>query len=138
MQKKQRFGQYILLIGLLATIVLMFSPDLCKADAVTARLAKAGSNKAVITINLKDAAPTTLIVLLRLPSNINIVKTTPPADKINKKKSTITWLLKNTTPGTLGVEFSSDQSFGLNNITATVRYRDPNRGLTEIEAVHSD
>jgi len=138
MQKKQRFGQDILLIGLLATIVLMFSPDLCKADAVTARLVKAGSNRAVITINLKDAAPTTLIVLLRLPSNINIVKTTPPADKINTKNGTITWLLKNTTPGTLGVEFSSDQSFGLNNITTIVRYRDPTQGLTEIEAVHSD
>ena len=138
MQQKQYSNRYILLIGLLATIVLVFSPEICKADAVTARLAKAGSNKAVITINLKKSAPSTLIVLLRLPSNITVIKTTPRADKINRKKGTITWLLKNTTPGTLSVNFSSDQSFRLDDVSASVRYRDPNQGLAEIEAVHSD
>ncbi|NNK95165.1 MAG: hypothetical protein HKP41_12515 [Desulfobacterales bacterium] len=138
MQQKQYSNRYILLIGLMATIVLMFSPQLCKADAVAARLAKAGSNKAVIMINLKASAPSTLIVFLRLPANITVVKTTPRADKINSKKGTITWLLKNTTPGTVSVNFSSAQSFRLDEVSASVRYRDPNQGLTEIEAAHSD
>lgn len=138
MQRKPCSNRYILLIGLMATIVFIFSPELCKANAVTARLKKAGSNKAVIMINLKESAPSTLIVFLRLPANITVVKTTPRADKIDTKKGTITWLVKNTTPGTLSINFSSDQSFRLDDVSAIVRYRDPDQGLTEIEAAHSD
>lgn len=138
MQRKQCFNRYILLIGLMATIVFMFSPEFCNADAVTAQLKKTGSNKAVIMINLKESAPSTLIVFLRLPASISVIKTTPRADKINSKKGTITWLLKNTTPGMVSVNFSSDQSFRLDDVSASVRYRDPNQGLTEIKAAHSD
>lgn len=138
MQQKLCFNHFVLLLGLMAIIVLIFSPELCKADAVAARLEKAGNNKAAIVINLKESAPSTLIVLLRMPSRITIVKTTPRANKINSKKGTITWLLKNTVPGTLSVSFSSAQPFRLDDVSASIRYRDPNQGLAEIEAIRAN
>jgi hypothetical protein len=118
---------------LLSLIFIMATAG--RADAVSARFFQDQPNSAVVEISLSRPAPTNLIVEVFLPRGLAVTAGQPKPAKIDRKKGTVRWLLKDTQPGTVQLRLVVDQALRLSDCTALIRYRHPGSGnLIEITA----
>lgn len=105
------------------------------AGGASARLFQDQPNSVIVEISLSRPAPNNLIVELFLPRGVTAAAGQPKPAKIERKKGSVRWLLKDTGPGTVQVRLVANQAVRLSECTALIRYRQPGSGtLIEITA----
>lgn len=132
--KTSRRRVYTTFCGFLFILVFLLTTN-GYADGVTARLFQDQPNTAIVEISLSRPAPANLIVEVFLPRGLTVTAGQPKPAKIERKKGSVRWLLKDTGPGTVHLRLVANRSVRLSECTALVRYRQPGSGtLIEITA----
>jgi uncharacterized protein (DUF58 family) len=118
---------------LLALVFLLATSG--HADGVSARLFQDQPNSVIVEISMSRPSPNNLIVEVFLPRGVTVSAGQPKPAKIERKKGSVRWLLKDTGPGTVQVRLVANQAVPLPDCTAIIRYRQPGSGtLIEIIA----
>lgn len=122
-----------IVITLASVIFLLSSVLISRAEPVTARLYQSGGTVTFIELSLTPPAPATLIVEMKLPSGVEIVKSVPPVSK--QTKNTIKWLLKNIKDSSYTVQLETGAKLDLGASQVKIRYRNRDSGsMQEVQA----
>ncbi|MEE4166966.1 MAG: hypothetical protein V2I35_13265 [Desulfocapsaceae bacterium] len=118
----------------LTFLVLFLSPPTAScAEPVSARLYQSGGTTTFIELTLAPPAPPTLIVEIKLPSNVRVIKSVPEFSKQNS--NTLKWLLKNVTGSSYKIQLVTGSKLDLDSSPVYIRYRDNNSGsIREVQA----
>lgn len=123
----------LLIVVLFVFVAASFANCLANQGQATLR---AEDGKLVLSVNLPNPPPVNLITKLKFQATTRIISTSPEADKIDKKKSTIKWLIKNPQPGQLRLSVKTSPAVQPSSASAVVTYRKPGDGsLIKIQAV---
>ena len=122
-----------IVITLTSIIFLLSSISISQAEPVTARLYQSGKTMTFIELSLAPPAPATLIVEMKLPSGVDVVKTVPQFSKQNK--NSIKWLLKNITARSFTIQLQTATKLDLSSSQVHIRYRSRDSGsIQEVQA----
>jgi len=133
MKTSRREPYTIFCSALFALVCLLATAG--QAAAVSAHLFQDQPNTAVVEISLSRPAPANLIVEVFLPRGLTVTAGQPKPAKIDQKKGSVRWLLKDPGPGTVQLRLVADRAVPLPDCTALIRYRQPGSGtLIEITA----
>ncbi len=120
-------------VTLASVIFLLSSVEISRAEPVTARLYQSGKTMTFIELSLAPPAPATLIVELKLPSVVKIIRSVPQFSKQNK--NTIKWLLKNIKERSYTIQLETGTMIDLSSSQVHIRYRDRDSGsIQEVQA----
>ena len=86
-----------------------------------------------IELSLAPPAPATLIVEMKLPAGVDVVRTVPHFSKQNK--NSIKWLLKNIKDRSFTIQLETRAKLDLGSSQVTIRYRNRDSGsVQEVQA----
>ncbi len=111
----------------LVSLLVFIAVGLCRADQASATIGRDG-NRVVLKISLPSPPPVNLIAQITVPPQVNIVSTSPPAAKVDKKKSIIKWLVKNPQPGASQFFVTTSPGVDPASVSAMILYRNPGDG----------
>ncbi len=118
---------------LLAIIICLTQHDrLAAAESVSGRYISTSGTAVVLSLNISQPAPASMIVEQYLEPGNNIAATSPHAVKVDLSQTKVKWLFKHVESGkmTLSINLRSPLQ---GKVTAIVRYRTPNSGaFTEL------
>lgn len=106
----------------------------CRADQGSATLTSS-NGQLILQLDLPTPTPTNLIAELKLQSRAQVVATEPEAAKIDKKRSTVKWLVKNPRQNRLRLTVKTTPPVEPQAASAVVTFRNPSDGtLVQIQA----
>ncbi|MBT8354299.1 MAG: hypothetical protein KJO60_07235 [Desulfofustis sp.] len=124
---------YVLLATLGALLLGSTSVD-CVAGQVAATLNRDNQNL-ILEVSVPSPPPSSIIAGIKLPKNTKIVGTSPKSAKIDLKRSSVKWLVKNPRPGTQRFSASTSPPADFTKVSAEILYRAPGGGsLIKVDA----
>ena len=124
---------YLLLAALCIMLLGSTSED-CLAGQVAATLDWDSQNLR-LEVSVPSPPPSSIIASLKLPKNTKIVSTSPTSAKIDPHTSSVKWLVKAPSPGTLRFSASTSPPPDFSKVAAEILYRAPEGGnLIKIDA----
>ncbi len=122
-----------IVITLASVIFLLALVSISRAEPVTARLYQSGKTMTFIELSLAPPAPATLIVEMKLPAGVDVVRTVPHFSKQNK--NSIKWLLKNIKDRSFTIQLETGTKLDLGSSQVHIRYRNRDSGsVQEVQA----
>jgi len=110
-------------------LLLLLFPNLSNASTdVSATYTKSQGTELVISIHIGTPAPSTLIIVQKLPPGIRVVHAQPTAKNSNPAKGEVKWLIREVTPGTRTIRMSLDRAVSAEEISGQIRYKPPTGG----------
>lgn len=117
----------LLLWTLVLFIIAMTGIEECSADTVSATLLSNGKTL-TLQVSVADPAPSSLIARLHLPAQAKIVSTSPTGAKVDRKASTIKWLVKTPFSGSLKFSATTATAPDFSSVSGLVLFRHPKDG----------
>lgn len=90
---------------------------------VTATYQNAGGSELSVKIEVGSPPPASLILIQKLPPGTNILRSQPPAQKINPEKGEAKWLFRKLKPGSMTVSFSLDRQVTAAEVSGQIRFK---------------
>ncbi|SDP18517.1 hypothetical protein [Desulforhopalus singaporensis] len=129
------FHRNILSVILFCCLVAAPGAKAQAANGVSAGFISSDDKNIVLSIRISHPSPATLIVEQYLSPGNAIVRTSPPAKKINRRNGVVKWLFTNVKTGTLNLVTTLDRPLS-GTIKASIRFRDPRTGKYTEFQVH--
>lgn len=124
--RKKRLGPLFCFLFVLA-VLLPADPPAAFAG-VTAIYRQAAGSQLTVEIHIGSPAPSSLILVQRLPPGTGVVRSSPPANSVNIAAGEIKWLLHAISPGNLLIEMNLDRAVGADEVSAEIRFKRPEGG----------
>ena len=124
---------YLLLVTVCILLLGSTSED-CLAGQLAATLHRDNQNLR-LEVSVPSPPPSSIIASIKLPKNTKILSTSPKSAKIDPHASSVKWLVKNPSPGTLRFSASTSPPPDFSKVSAEILHRAPDGGsLIKIDA----
>jgi hypothetical protein len=98
------------------------------AELVMCRYLKASGNEITLELQIGSPPPASLIVIQNLPSDVEIVSSSPPIKKLSKNQGEAKWLLTGLSPGNVVLVLTLNAPVAPGQISGELRYKNPTSG----------
>ncbi|MDW7773503.1 MAG: hypothetical protein SCH71_11500 [Desulfobulbaceae bacterium] len=95
------------------------------SSTITATYLHSGGKSQSIRIEVGSPPPSSLILIQKLPPGTNILRSEPPAQKVDPGAGEAKWLFRNLNPGVIIVSFSVDREISAAEISGQIRFKSP-------------
>lgn len=97
-------------------------------DLVSGRYISSAGKNIILDLNVKGPATSNLIVHQFLSAPVDIINSSPPLMKFDKKKGKAQWLIKKVQPGQVRITMELSEPIQPGMVRAEVRCRDQETG----------
>ena len=95
---------------------------------ISGRYLSRTATELTLEIKVGAPAPTSLIIIQRVPPGTPLAAANPPYKKYNAKKGEVRWLLRNVQAGSITVHLKLTAPVKPGQVSAEIRCKDPSTG----------
>ncbi len=119
------------------SLCLFITPGSSIAEAkITGQYLKNSGKEIVLQLRIANPAPTSIIVLQRIPIGTGISGSAPEYQKFKQNKGELKWLLRQPSAGQLNIHLYLKKPVQAGSVAASVRYKDPQSGIVQSVTIH--
>lgn len=112
----------------LGVLLIYLYPLPTAASEIKAYYTSAQGKTITLRLAVGTPPPSTIIVIQKVPSGTEIIRSTPPYNSYKKKKGEIKWLIKKPGVGGLSIQLYLKNPVPAGSVSAMVRYMDAENG----------
>lgn len=115
-------------------LVIVVLPGTTWAD-VSAKYTRSNGSELAVSISVTPPAPSSIILIHKLPTGVRLVRADPPVNNVNNRKGVAKWLIREVAPGSHTIRLFLNREVTAEEISASIRYKPASGGGMKTQPV---